>query len=97
VFNKTFKILAKSKHDSLLILTPHVMEYLINLNNKYDGKIELSFINHKMYILIMDQNLFSKADSIYYLEEDEIVEFALELDNIKELISFLKNISFVRE
>ncbi len=96
-FNKTFKIITKTKYDSLLILTPHVMEYLIELDKKYDGKIELSFINHKLYIRVIGENLFANTERNLYLKEEKIIEFIEELESVQKLISFLKNINFVSE
>ena len=94
-FNKTYKILTKKKYDSLLILTPHVMEYLISFNQKHNGNIELSFINYKLYIKINGQNLFATTQRIYILEEKRILESIKEIEGIREIVSFLKSIAFV--
>lgn len=89
-FNKAFKILSFTKYDSLLVLTPHVMEYLITLDTKYDGKIEFSFTNNKLYIRINNQNYFEDQSRIHFVEEHKIKSLLEELDDIMYLVKFLR-------
>jgi hypothetical protein len=50
VFDEIFATYSKDQIEARYILTPAMMERILNLNQKSDDTISLSFINSKMYI-----------------------------------------------
>lgn len=94
-FNSMFNTYAFSKYDSLLVLTPHIMEYLISLNEKYSKKLEVSFVNKKLYIKFSGYNLFNMSKTTTSISEEKIKHFASQLEDLHILIKFLKEILLI--
>lgn len=51
-FNKVFKVYSTVDHTTFYILTPHIMEKLIELEKENHGRFYFSFIDGKMYIAL---------------------------------------------
>ena len=51
-FNSELKVYSENELDAFYLLTPHFMERLIYMDNKYNDKISFSFQDKKLYMAI---------------------------------------------
>ncbi len=90
-FNNEFKIYAKNDHEAFYILTPHFMEKLLKLDEKYHDKISFSFLNNKLFIAIDD-----RKDSFDFkafgsdVNQKLIDSYVYEFEAIKDFIEYLR-------
>jgi len=89
-FNKTFTTYSTDDHTAFYILTPHLMEQLIELERERRGVFYFSFINGEMFIALDNRSdsfelpVFSKVD------ESLGDRFQSEFQIIKDIIDELK-------
>lgn len=89
-FNKKFKTYAQNEHDAFYVLTPHLMESILELERSNPGTIALLFTGNKLNITInnnrntFEMSLFRKVDMsiINQLQRD--------LNVIKDIVLELK-------
>jgi hypothetical protein len=89
-FNKKFKTYAQNEHDAFYVLTPHLMEAILELEQSNPGTIALLFTGNKLNITInnnrntFEMSLFRKVDMsiINQLQRD--------LNVIKDIVLELK-------
>ena len=63
-FNKMFTIMAENEHDAFYILTPHFMEKMKKLAQKYDSGIMFCFTDNRLHIAI------NNRDDAFEFKED---------------------------
>lgn len=87
-FNKNFAVFAQNEHDAFYILTPSLMEKIMDLSKSNKSPILLCFINNELHIgLESNQNLFEPPNLKKTINENEI---ANELSNeIKSITMFI--------
>ena len=95
-FNKIYDVYALKKYDSLLILTPHVMEHLLKIKNSFDLDVEMSFINSKMFLVFYGLDIFEiKSYYTGIINQDDILHFKKQLKEIEKLITILNEKAFI--
>lgn len=88
-FNSEIKVYAKNEHEAFYILTPHFMEKLLYLDNKYRDKISFSFHNNKLYIAI-DNRIDSFDVRLFHRFDESIIsDYEREFNDMKEFITLL--------
>lgn len=50
VFNKAFKVYAQNQHEAFYILTPHIMDALLQLRASSDSPLMLMFVNGELHV-----------------------------------------------
>ena len=95
LFNSEFRVFSESEEEGFYILTPHIMEKLLYLDNKYKDRIMFSFNNNKLYIVTygksnpLDFRMFVKIDDSFV--QGFIDEFN-DIVNIIEVLQLEKDI-----
>lgn len=90
-FNKNFRIESDSEHDAFYILTPHMMEYILEMDRKGQGRTHMRFMRGgKVHIAINSgKNSFELSGSnvdIAFLKS----KFEAELRYITDIIDELR-------
>ena len=88
-FNSEFKIYTDNEHDVFYLLTPHLMEKLLKLDQKYHDKIGFSFKNSKLYIAIDNREDTFDVTHMGDITQAHIDQAILEIENIIEFVEFL--------
>jgi len=90
-FNRMYKVSATDEHDAFYILTPHMMENMMELNRKINGELVLGFFNGKLHVAVhnnensFEPHLFSTTDYGEMVRDvkgeiDMIVKFVEEMN-----------------
>lgn len=90
VFNKKFKTFSTSEHSAFYVLTPHLMEALLEFEKKNKGVIQFSFIDNLLYIGINNMRDTFELQMFRPLNEETFEEFKRDLLVIHEVITELK-------
>ena len=85
-FNDHLKVFARCHHEALYILTPHFMESLLVLDQKYHEKIVFSFINKKLYIGINTNKDAFDLKKFTPISRKTFLEYQQELKDIQDFI-----------
>jgi hypothetical protein len=88
-FNSEMKVYAQSELEAFYILTPHFMEKLLYLDNKYLDKISFSFLENKLFIAIDSRKDYFDIKPFRTVNKSIVSEYREELNDIKELIEVL--------
>lgn len=89
-FNKKFKVYTTNDETAFYILTPQIMEKMMEIEKKYKGSISFSFIGSRMYLAInngidtFELKLFKKVD------EKFIIDLKKDLETMNSIIEQLK-------
>ena len=89
-FNKKFNIYTKNEHDAFYVLTPHLMESILQLEKQNPGSIGLTFTGNRLIVLInngintFELSLFKRVD------QTVINNLNRDLAVIKKIINDLK-------
>ena len=89
-FNKKFKTYSTNDHTAFYVLTPHLMEALLDFEKNNKGKIYFSFIDSKFYLGINNFKDTFELKMFKVLNESSFEEFKKELYVIKEVVKELK-------
>ena len=91
-FNKMFRVYTQIEHDAFYILTPQIMEKLLNLANLYKGMIKFGFIDNKLHVAINDgRDAFEPASFLKKIDEKKVFE---RVDRqIKEITSLIDELN----
>lgn len=89
-FNKKFKTYSTNELSAFYVLTPHLMESLMNFEKNNKGNISFSFIDEKVYIGINNFKDTFTLKMFKVLDETSFKEFQRELDVIKEVVTELR-------
>ncbi|QVK21487.1 DUF3137 domain-containing protein [Mycoplasmatota bacterium] len=89
-FNKTFKVYATDSHTAFYVLTPTIMEKLIEIENDYPGTFYLSFIEGKIYIALDNRRDNFEIGVFKKIDESLINEFENQLKIISDIIVDLR-------
>ena len=90
-FNEKFGISCDSAHDAFYILTPHMMEYLMTMDQRAGGNIYLRFLKEgKVHVAVNSGRDHFEAGSLEYVKVSELLQrFRDETRYITELIDAL--------
>ena len=91
-FNKRFKVFAQSELEAFYILTPHMMERIIKLDNDNQGKMMLCFYNNKLHVAINDGKDSFEYTS-YFKKINEQNELEKTSKDIKLITSFIEDLN----
>ena len=91
-FNKEFSIYSDSAHDAFYVLTPHMMEYIMEMNKKSQGNSYLRFQKDgKVHIAIDSGRDSFELGSVKKINVQELREqFIEEIRYITDLIDELR-------
>lgn len=85
-FEKYFVVHSTDQQEARYILTPAIMESMVNLRRKYDRKIQFSFVGDRVYCsLSFKENLFEPKVFSTVLNFSDI-QFMVDLFNISKTI-----------
>jgi hypothetical protein len=93
-FNKTYTVLTDYAIEAYRVLTPHVMEYIIEANNKTGGRLSMEFMpGGILNIALNTDNSYLEPSDItgkldYQAEKKRIVD---EMRFVTDIIDFLKD------
>lgn len=74
-FNKIFQVYAQQPLDAFYILTPKIMEKVINLDNRNQGKLLLCFVDNKLHVGIYDnKDSFEHGSVFVKIKQEETSE-----------------------
>lgn len=88
-FNKRLTIFSENPLYVFYVITPVVIEKLIELDKIYNGKISFSFYENNIYVAIDNKEDSFDLKTNQPIDEDPLKDLLLELEDIKNLISFL--------
>lgn len=87
-FNKIFKVYAVEPIDAFYILTPKIMERLMNLDEMNSGKLLLCFVDNKLHVGIYDnKDSFEHGSVFKKIDQEETVSNISE--DIKKITMFV--------
>ena len=89
-FNKKFKTYATNEHSAFYVLTPHLMEALMDFEKKNKGKIQFSFLGSKLHIGINNFKDTFELKMFRKLDQSVFDEFKRELLVIQDVIKELR-------
>lgn len=89
-FNKIFNTYSLDEHSAFFILTPHLMEALLDLEEKNPGRLYISFIRNKLYIGIHNNRDTFKIKLFGTHDMSILKEFEDDLKVIRNIILSLK-------
>lgn len=89
-FNKKFKTYSTNDHTAFYVLTPHLMEALMDFEKNNKGKIYFSFIGSKLYLGINNFKDTFELQIFRPLNESTFEEFKKELFVVKDVVTELK-------
>ena len=90
-FNQAFSIFSKNDLGAFKILKPDFMERLMELDQKFNDQISISFLSNKLYIALKTNRDTFDFDFKNGIPDNPLSEIQANIALIKELISFFKN------
>ncbi|XMB86652.1 DUF3137 domain-containing protein [Mycoplasmatota bacterium WC44] len=90
VFNKVFKVYATRAHAAFYILTPHLMEKLMELEKQRPGNFYFSFIEGRMYIALDNRRDNFEVGMFGKIDQSIVDTFESQLSIIKDIINEMK-------
>ena len=90
-FNEKFGISCDSAHDAFYILTPHMMEHILTMDQRAGGDIYLHFLKEgKVHVAVNSGRDHFEADSLEYVKVSELLRrFRDEVRYVTDLIDAL--------
>jgi hypothetical protein len=89
-FNKKFRTYATTELTAFYILTPEIMESILNLEKNNPGKVNLSFYGDKMYIAINNSRDTFELKLFRKIDQRVIDEYQKDLGVFKDIVSALR-------
>ncbi|MCF7925952.1 MAG: DUF3137 domain-containing protein [Candidatus Izimaplasma sp.] len=89
-FNKCFKTYSTNEHTTFYVLTPHLMEELVEFEHQNPGDISFSFINNHLYVGINNQKDTFELKLFRKIDNHIMKEFENDILIIKKLVRELK-------
>ncbi len=87
LFNNRFKVYADDEHNAYYILTPKVMEKIIEFSDIIGEQISLSFNNNKLFIAIKRESMFDAfVDKPVSEQTKDIIQDAKSIQKAKEIL-----------
>ena len=86
-FNEKFVVFAENEHDAFYVLTPHFIEKIKEIEPKFEGRLILGFVDHKLHVLLYNyKNILEPSLSKNITEQDY-----LKIENdLQEVIDIMK-------
>lgn len=89
-FNDRFRIFATNDHSAFYVLTPHMMEALMKIENNHPGKLSFSFVNSKFFVAINnDLNTF-ELKMFRPINQTSLEAFKKDLAILHDIVTTLK-------
>lgn len=89
LFNRVYQVYGSSQHDAFYILTPHFMESLLELNEKFYGDLCIGFIENQIHVLIDNHENSFEAPLLREINEEEIRSIDKQVRVITRIIDCL--------
>lgn len=89
-FNKKFKTYTKDEHDAFYVLTPHLMESILNLEKQNPGTVGLSFIGNKLTIMLDNRINTFELKLSKKIDESAVESLKKDLEVIKKIVHELR-------
>lgn len=89
-FNKKFKTYTTNDHTAFYVLTPHLMEALMEFEKNNRGAISFSFIDDKLYIGINNMRDTFELQMFRPIDERLLEEFKRDLNVVKDVVHELR-------
>lgn len=89
-FNKKFKTYTTNDHTAFYVLTPHLMEALMDFEKNNKGNISFSFIDDKLYIGINNMRDTFELQMFKPIDENLLNEFKRDLNVVKDVVHELR-------
>lgn len=89
-FNKTFKTYATGDHTAFYLLTPQMMERMMELEKTHSGQLGFSFIDNKMFIAIHNNHSILEVRMFRKLDDSLIESFKNDFRLLDDLVKELK-------
>ena len=91
-FNKRFKVYAQSELEAFYILTPHMIERIMKLDDQNSGKLLLCFVDNQLHVGVYDgKDSFEYSN--YFKKIDEQTELEKISRDIKLITMFIDELS----
>lgn len=89
-FNKKFKTYSTDEHNAFYILTPHLMEEIMDLEKRNPGQIGLSFIGNRLSIAINNHKNTFELNMFKEIDGSTLEELKRDLGIIQSIVTELK-------
>ncbi|MBU1145425.1 MAG: DUF3137 domain-containing protein [Firmicutes bacterium] len=89
-FNKKFKTYSTTELSAFYVLTPDIMEAIMNLEKRNPGRIGLSFTGETLYIAINNNKDTFELKMFRKIDDSVVEEFKQDLLVVKDVIVALK-------
>lgn len=89
-FNKKFKTYSNDEHNTFYVLTPHLMESLMDLERQNPGTIACSFDGNRLTIVINNNRDTFELKLFSEINEMSIISMKKELEVIQNIIEELR-------
>lgn len=88
-FNKRFNVFAEDEHDAFYLLTPDLMEKMMDLERRYEGKCYFGFMNDQFHVAIDSGKNAFEANLFKEINDEVIYDHRRDIEEIKEMIELL--------
>lgn len=92
LFNDNFEVYSYSQHDTFILLTSYVTEKILELKNRYSD-FGIVICGNDMYIAVKTGKLPLDVPKIISEQDIEKIDLSKEVNNVKFLVSFAKDIT----
>lgn len=89
-FNKKFHTYSTDEHSAFYILTPHMMERMLKLEQEKKGVFYFSFIDGTMYVALDNRKDYFEIPMFAKIDESISIRFERELRIITDMIEEIK-------
>ena len=89
-FNKKFKTYTLNEHDAFYVLTPHLMESILELKRVNPGTLALAFTGKKLNIAINNNRNTFEISMFKKIDTNTITQLVRDLNVIKDIVIELK-------
>lgn len=91
-FNKRFKVYAQNELEAFYILTPHIMEKMIKLDEDNNGRLLLCFVNNELHVGVNDGKDSFEYNN-FFKPIDEQKELEKTSKDIKQITMFIDELN----
>lgn len=89
-FNKRFNTYGSSQHDTFYILTPHFMEQIMAIDDRFEGDLCLGFIDNRVHVLLDNGENAFEPPLFSSVTEADIHEIDTQVKMICKIMDYLK-------
>jgi len=89
-FNDTFAVYAEDEHDAFYVLSPSLMERIMELEAEVDGRMMIGLIGNNIHVLFDDRNNSMEPSVAFEITEEVLSDVKKEMSVIIDIIEMLK-------